>query len=215
MNCLPFICFISCFEWKLCEKIYLMCLFYQALSEGKPMSAAAIIAWILGTFAIGAGLLTVGAPALVRRGMEKYPRSTWPGRILLAVDMVWAAYAVTQMHLGGFDPWKVHLYWIAPVCIFLGCRYLDELLSVRALGGLLLLAAGPMLIAFRFHPSAWRYVIIVLAYLWIGVGLLFLLEPWWFRRIAERVTSTAALRAGGAFKALLGAGLIALAMLVY
>ena len=81
------------------------------------MSSLAVIAWILGTFAIGGGLLAAGVPAMVRRGMDNYPRSVWPGRILLAVDLVWAAYAVNQMHLGGFDAWKVHLCWLAPVLI--------------------------------------------------------------------------------------------------
>ena len=179
------------------------------------MSTLAVIAWILGTFAIGGGLVVFGVPKMVRRGMDDYPRSVWPGRILLAVDMVWAAYAVNQMHLGGFDVWKVHLYWLAPVLTVIGCLYLDELLSVRALGGLLLLAAGPILNAARWHPSLWRLVVTLIAYLWIGVGLLFLLEPWWFRRIASRVQSVTALRAGGLAKALIGLGLIVLAWLVY
>jgi len=192
-----------------------MCLFYQALSEGKPMTSLAVIAWILGTFAIGGGFLAAGAPAMVRRGMEKYPRSVWPGRVLVAVDMVWAAYAVTLMHLGGFDAWKVHLYWIAPVCIVLAVLYLDEMLSVRALGGLLLLAAGPMLNAARWNPSAWRYVITVLTYLWIGIGLFWLLEPWWFRRMASRMQSLVIIRAVGIVKVVFGVGLIALALLVY
>ncbi|MBC8206420.1 MAG: hypothetical protein ISR85_05895 [Kiritimatiellales bacterium] len=179
------------------------------------MSSLAVIAWILGTFAIGGGLLAAGAPAMVRRGMETYPRSIWPGRILLAVDMVWAAYAVTQIHLGGFNAWKVHLYWLAPVLIVVGCIYLDEMLSVRALGGLLLLAAGPVLNAARWNPSAWRLVITVLAYLWIGVGLFWLMEPWWFRRMTLRMRSDAVIRGGGIIKALFGAALIALALLVY
>jgi len=179
------------------------------------MSTLSVIAWILGTFAIGGGLLAAGAPAMVHRGMEKYPRSVWPGRILVAVDMVWAAYAVTLMHLGGFDAGKVHLYWIAPVCIVLAVLYLDEMLSVRALGGLLLLAAGPMLNAARWHPSAWRYVITVLAYLWIGIGLLWLLEPWWFRRMVLCVQSPVVIRAAGIVKVVFGVGLIALALLVY
>jgi hypothetical protein len=211
----PSSCYSFLFEWKLYRKIYLMCLFYQALSEGKQMSALAVIAWILGTFAIGGGLLAAGAPAMVRRGMEKYPRSVWPGRVLLAIDMVWAAYAINQMHLGGADALKVHLYWLAPVLIVIGCLYLDEMLSVRALGGLLLLAAGPMLNIIRWNPSAWRYVITVLAYLWIGIGLLWLMEPWWFRRMAERVQSPTVIRAAGVLKVLAGIVLIVLALLVY
>ena len=179
------------------------------------MSSLAVIAWILGTFAIGGGLLAIGAPVMVRQGMENFPRSIWPGRILLAVDMVWAAYAVNQMHLGGFDAAKVHLYWLAPVLIVVGCLYLDEMLSVRALGGLLLLAAGPVLNAARWNPSLWRLIITVTAYLWIVLGLIWLMEPWWFRRMTLRLRSEAVIRGAGIIKALFGIGLIALALLVY
>jgi hypothetical protein len=190
-------------------------LFYQALSEGKQMLGLAVAAWILGTLAIGVGLFAVGAPDLVRLGMERFPRSVWPGRVLIAIDLIWSALALNQMHFGGFDHAKVHLFWVAPVCIVVGCLYLEELLSVRALGGLLLLAAGPILNVARFHPSTWRLVMSVLAYLWIFVGLVFLLCPWWFRRIAMMFPSNAAVRAGGALKALVGAGLIALALFAY
>lgn len=179
------------------------------------MSALAAFAWILGTFAIGGGLLAAGAPNLMRRGMAAYPRSIWPGRILLAIDLVWSAYEVSQMHLGGADALKVHLYWLVPVGIIVGAVYLDELLSVRALGGFLLLLAGPILDAARWHPSSWRLVMTILAYLWIVAGLTFLLTPWWFRRIMMRFDSDAALRIGGIAKALFGAGLLALALLVY
>lgn len=179
------------------------------------MSGVAIIAWILGILAIGGGLLAAKAPATVLGGLEKYPRSVWPGRILAAADLVWAAYAISLMHLGGFDALKVHLYWLAPVCIVLAVLYLDELLSVRALGGLLLLAAGPMLNAARWHPSAWRLVISVLAYIWIGFGLLWLLEPWWFRRMARRCRSLTFIRTAGFVKVAIGIGFILLALLVY
>ena len=179
------------------------------------MSALAITAWILGTFAIGFGLLALFAPAGVRRGIDQFPRSVWPGRVLLAIDMVWSAYAVTQMHLGGFDAWKIHLYWLAPVLTILGSLYLDDLLSVRALGGLLLLAAGPILNAARWNPSDGRLVISVMAYLWIVVGLFFLLTPWWFRRIMGRIESDSVMRMGGLFKALVGVGLLILAIFMY
>jgi len=180
------------------------------------MSALSITAWILGSFAVGFGVFVACAPALVRQGLCAFPRSVWPGRILLAVDMAWAAYAVTTLHLGMIDAWKVHLYWIAPVCILLGSLYLDELLSVRALGGLLLLAAGPILNAARWHPSDWRLIVIVIAYTWIIVGLLFLLSPWWFKRLTQPMLRTnRIMRCGGLFKALVGLGLIALALWVY
>jgi hypothetical protein len=180
------------------------------------MSGLSIAALIIGALLLAGGVPSVAAPAAVRRGLTAFPRSIWPGRVLAAVDLVWAAIAFSQMHLGMFDAWKVHLYWLTPVAIFLCIKHLDELLSVRALGGLLLLAAGPVLNAARWHPSDWRLVVTVIAYLWITVGLVFLLSPWWFRRLVLAVTqSDVVLRIGGAVRTLFGLGLILLALFVY
>lgn len=181
------------------------------------MSELSIAAMIIGTLALTGGTISLLAPDKIRTGVAAFPRSIWPGRILATVDLIWAAYELTQMHLGMFDAWKVHLYWLTPVAIYLCITYLDELLSPRALGGLLLLAAGPVLDAARWHPSNWRLIVTVLAYLWILLGLVFLLSPWWFRRIALWLTGSGnnAVRITGALKAFAGIGLILLALLVY
>lgn len=181
------------------------------------MSELSIVALLIGLLALTGGTISLLAPAKIRTGVAAFPRSIWPGRILAAVDLVWAAYALSLMHLGLFDAWKIHLFWMTPVAIVLCAVYLDELLSPRALGGLLLLAAGPVLSIARWHPSQWRLVVTVIAYLWILLGLTFLLSPWWFRRISVWLTGPGdrAVRITGALKALFGLGLIALALLVY
>jgi hypothetical protein len=182
-----------------------------------PVSELSIVALLIGLLALTGGGISLLAPARIRTGVAAFPRSIWPGRILATVDLVWAAYELSLMHLGMFDAWKVHLYWLTPVAIFLCVKYLDELLSPRALGGFLLLAAGPVLDIARWHPSQWRLVVTVIAYLWILLGLTFLLSPWWFRRIAVFVTGRGdgAVSITGALKTLLGLGLIVLALLVY
>ena len=181
------------------------------------MSELSIVSLLLGLLALSIGAFSLLAPARIRAGAASFPRSIWPGRILAAIDLVWAAYALSLMHLGTFDAWKIHLYWLAPAAIFLCIKYLDDLLSPRALGGLFLLAAGPALNAARWNPSDWRLVITVIAYLWIVLGLVFLLEPWWFRRLSPYLVgpNDLAVRIGGTLKALLGLGLIALALFVY
>ena len=181
------------------------------------MSELSVVALLIGLLALTGGVISLLAPAKIRAGVAAFPRSIWPGRILAAIDLVWAAYELTRMHLGMFDAWKVHLYWLTPVAIVLCVVYLDELLSPRALGGFLLLVAGPVLDIARWHPSNWRLVITVLAYLWILLGLVFLLSPWWFRRISIWLTGRGdnAVRIIGAIKAAAGLGLIALALLVY
>ncbi|MDK2857312.1 MAG: hypothetical protein PWQ29_881 [Verrucomicrobiota bacterium] len=180
------------------------------------MSELSVATILIGLLALAAGGISILAPARVQRGLTAFPRSVWPGRILAAVDLVWAAYGLTLLHLGMMDAWKVHLYWLTPVAIFLCIKYLDELLSPRALGGFLLLAAGPVLDAARWNPSGWRLIVTVIAYLWIGFGLLLLLSPWWFRRIVLLATKNrSALRVGGAVKLFAGIGLLLLALLVY
>ena len=181
------------------------------------MSELSIASLLIGLFALTVGGISLAAPARVRTGLAAFPRSIWPGRILAAIDLAWAAYELSLMHLGMFDAWKVHLFWLTPVAIALCVVYLDELLSPRALGGLLLLAAGPVLNAARWHPSDWRLIVTVIAYLWILLGLVFLLSPWWFRRISIWMTGRGdkAVRITGAIKAAAGLGLIALALLVY
>jgi uncharacterized protein YjeT (DUF2065 family) len=216
MGTLLVIGFIFRFGWKSFGKIYLMCLFYQALSEGKPMFELSTISILIGLAALTGGAFAVVSPARLRAGLEGFPRSVWPGRILAAVDLAWAAYELSRMHLGMFDAWKVHLYWLTPLAIYLCIRYLDDLLSPRALGGFLLLLAGPVLDVARWHPSAWRLVITTLAYLWIGIGLLFLLSPWWVRRLSQVAGRTdTTIRALGLLKMAAGAALVALGLLVY
>lgn len=181
------------------------------------MSELSIVALLIGLLILTVGGLSLLIPARVRAGLAAFPRSIRPGRILAVIDLIWAAYELAQMHLGMFDAWKVHLYWITPVAIFLCIKYLDELLSPRALGGLFLLAAGPVLDIARWHPSGWRLVVTVIAYLWILLGLTFLLSPWWFRRLMPWIAGSTdrAVRITGTVKALFGLGLIALALLVY
>lgn len=181
------------------------------------MSELSITSLWIGLLALAIGVISLLKPSRVLVGTERFPRSVWPGRILAAIDLIWAAYNLTLMHLGMFDAWKVHLYWIVPVAIYLCVKYLDELLSPRALGGLFLLAAGPVLAAARWNPSDWRLVITVIAYLWILLGLTFLLEPWCFRRLMPRIvgTNNLTVRIGGGIKMLIGLGLIALARFVY
>lgn len=181
------------------------------------MSELSIATLLIGLLALTGGTISLLVPARVRAGVAAFPRSIWPGRILAAINLIWAAYNLTLMHLGMFDAWKVHLYWLTPIAIVLCVVYLDELLSPRALGGFLLLVAGLMLALARWHPSDWRLVVTVIAYLWILLGLVFLLSPWWFRRLTPWLVGShdKTVRTTGAIKAIVGLGLIALALFVY
>ncbi len=137
---------------------------------------------------IGAALFLGCALALwiwrepVQRAVAAFPRHRWAGIVLSAVALFWATAIVHQARLGRFELVKPWLWPFWPVAVGAVALFMDELLAVRALGGLLLLAMNPVLRSVRLHPSPWTAVIAVLAYVVIVVAMAWVLGPYRFRR---------------------------------
>jgi hypothetical protein len=130
------------------------------------------------------------APALLRRGLDRFPRHRVLGPLLAALGVAWAAWNVYHGDLGRFSVVKPWIVLIAPA-IWVGMvYYMNELLSVRALGGLLLLAANPVLKAARLSEDPWSLWVSVMAYVWVGIGMMWVLGPWRLRRGLARVAPT-------------------------
>lgn len=165
----------------------------------------ALAAWAL----VAGGVLLV-FPARVRAGLQAFPRSKWPGWALTAAGLFWVAWVVQHAALGRFESLKP-LVPFAGVLVFGAMVWLmDELLAPRALGGLLLLLANPVLNAVRWADSAWRFVPAVIAYAWVIAGCAFMLYPWLFRRWTARfIENPGWLRLAGRGKLLAGAILAA------
>ena len=112
--------------------------------------------------------------------------------------------------------WKDLVWVLAPVAWVLTGLLLDELLAPRALGGLLLLAASPVLDAARFNPSSTRLVMVVLAYGAVGLGLWWVASPWGFRQTMRPVVEKPTrLRLMGGVLLVLSLVLMILAAAVY
>jgi len=185
------------------------------------MNALQTAGWLIGAAGILGGLGGLMMPDRIKAGLTAFPRSRTPGRVLVAIDLVWAALLINRMYLGSFDRFKPLLWVLTPLLIVLCIRYMDELLSPRALGGFLLLLAGPLLNLARFHPSPldptpWRLVITGLCYLWIIYGLFLLCTPYTFRKTAEWwLRFDPSLRLAGTLKLLFGVALTIIATLFY
>jgi uncharacterized protein YjeT (DUF2065 family) len=81
---------------------------------------------------------------------------------------------------------------------------------------LLLLLANPVINTARWHESAWRLVMIGLAYLWAIAGILLVLSPYYFRRVAEWANrSEGRCRMLGLARLVFGLALIGLGLTVY
>ena len=155
-------------------------------------------------------------PQAVRAGMQAFPRSRIPAWLLTALDLSWVAWIILHAQLGRFEWVKPYLYGAAPAAFFLIVIFMDELLAPRVLGGLLLLLANPVINTARGHESAWRLVMIGLAYLWAIAGILLVLSPYYFRRVAEWANrSEGRCRMLGLARLVFGLALIGLGLTVY
>ncbi|MGD9781690.1 MAG: hypothetical protein AB7V14_05995 [Kiritimatiellia bacterium] len=146
----------------------------------------------LGALGMLAGAAALRFPGALRAGLSAFPRSKWPGWMLAAVCTFWVAWVVSHAALGRFSFVKPYVPVLAVLTFAAVVYFLDELLSPRALGGLLLLAANPILNGVRWADSAWRFVPAAIAYAWVVAGCALMLHPWLFRKAVERVLSAPA-----------------------
>lgn len=180
------------------------------------MMTLAQLSMTIGAVIVACVLPLVAVPGWTRRMLALFPRNRVAGMLLTAGALVWSALEVNDMALGGLDVYKVWLWAIGPVLFVLIVGFMDELLAVRALGGLLMLVAGPVLEIQRFQPSHWRWVLAVLAYAWAVKGAMLILAPYRFRHGVEWVLKTdGACRRVGVAGAAFGLFLIGLGLKVF
>jgi hypothetical protein len=94
------------------------------------------------------------------------------------------------------------LWILTPVSILAICVLVDELLSCRALGAILVLLPSVMLSSAQWHPSPWRYVMLELAYVFALIGMVAIAQPFrlrdiilWFSKTPRRLRVTASANA--------------------
>ena len=149
----------------------------------------------LGGFGLLSGLLWIRFSSALRAALAAFPRSKWPGWVLTALCVTWVSWVIYHAALGRFEGVKPIIPVLAVAVFASIVGFLDELLSPRALGGFLLLLADPVLDGIQWADSAWRFVPALIAYAWVIIGCAWMLHPWLFRKMSERMwTSERTLR---------------------
>lgn len=179
--------------------------------------------WTLSTAALLLGGVLVALhlppllfPAASRKLALGIPRGDWIAWGLTAIALTWTALIVLNAPLGRFDGWKPALYVVAPLAFIFIVLFLDELLAPRALGGLMLLAANPILNVARWHPSGLRLVVTTLVYLGVLLGMVLVLSPYRLRQLLDFwMRDPIRCRVGAALGVFTGGALILLAVTVY
>ncbi len=141
--------------------------------------------FLIAIVCLTSGGLIVGAPNMMARLYCAFPRSKIAGYLLSTIAWIWAGYALGSMGLDFLEPYKRYLPVAVLVCTPLSWFWLDNLLSCRALGGVLTLFPYELLHVARKDASSWRLVLVVVAYVCIVKGMILLLYPWKLRQAAQ------------------------------
>ena len=158
---------------------------------------------IIGLLLLITHLAALVRPDETRQWLRKFPRSKLLGNCLLAVDAIWTFWLVTNMDLGEFSQFRTWLQAGVPIVFILTIFFVDEFLSVRALGIMALLAAEPILSAAFLRPEIARLLVVILAYVWLTLGLFWVGMPYLLRDQITWLTESA-----NRFKAVAMAGLL-------
>src|SRR5437016_7545356 len=100
---------------------------------------------IVGLLLLVTHLTALVRPEATKQWLKKFPRSRLLGNCLLALDAFWTFWLVTNMDLGEFSQFRTWLQIGVPLVFVLAIFFVDEFLSVRALGIMALLSAEPIL----------------------------------------------------------------------
>lgn len=149
-------------------------------------------------------------PAKALPALRAFPRKVRIGQILTGICLIWFAWNLGKVDLGPFNPLKNLLYVAAPLGIYYVLVYTPDLLAVRGVCVLVLLAGQPLLIATRWTgtPASWAVGILVYAML-IKAMVLVVYPHLWIRSLNRMEKEPKLLRSG-----LILGGVIGVAMII-
>jgi hypothetical protein len=146
--------------------------------------------FVVGIFLIVSHALALWKPGMVKDWLRAFPRSPRAGLILITAAAVWFFILVQVMDLGEFSNWRRTVLIATPIAWYLTWKYVDEFLSVRALGMLVLLAAEPLLESAFLRPEISRLFLVTLVFVWIVFAMFWVGMPYTLRDQIGWVTSS-------------------------
>src|SRR5438552_12967365 len=135
---------------------------------------------------VGVALIAIHAIALIHADqlggwLKAFPRSKAAGATVLTIVGLWSFALIATMDLGEFTSYRTALLILIPIAYYLTLQFVDEFLAVRAAGMLMLLLAEPILEAAFLRPEASRLLLVLLAYIWVVLGMFWVGMPYVMR----------------------------------
>jgi hypothetical protein len=151
-------------------------------------------------------------PAKFRDVVRKFPRSEFPGYVLMLLGTAWFLINLKNEHISDFEAYKPHMLTGFGLVGILTCVFVRDFLAVRGFAIVIMLLAKLMVDTARWVDTDWRLVVTTWAYALVVAGMCFTVSPWrmrdllnWGTATDRRVKVGSALRLGfGLFVAILG-----------
>jgi hypothetical protein len=153
-------------------------LYHQSPTGGLSLKLAGLI--------VGLGLLVTHLlawfmPQQVQGYLRRFPRHLPSGVLLLTVAFIWSLFCINCMDLGELYVHRSKFLGAITLGYVAIVFFVQEFLSVRALGCFLLLLAAPVLQAAFQQPPTSRLFLPLLAYVWIIGGMFCVGMPYLLR----------------------------------
>jgi hypothetical protein len=175
-----------------------------------------ITAIIVGVLIALAHLPLALAPARFGPIVRGLPRNYALGVVLMLLATLWFATLTDVMDLGEISSARYQLMGVWTIAGVLMVFFVPGFLAARGFGCLLLLASALLLDAAFLATTPWAYVIKILAYWWVIVGMVLVYSPHLGRDAIQYITKTSERARMFAWPGVVfGVVLIALGIFVY
>lgn len=151
------------------------------------ISSLTVYAVISGSLMLGFCLAWFTFPPAMNAWLAGFPRNVWAGRSLAAVDIALVLLLLLSEGFSWVNEYRPLVFIAAPAAFAIVIIFMDELLSVRALGGLFLLVPFWILKAAFMHPSPYKLLMTSFAYLLVVTGMVLVWSPYLFRKFVKLV----------------------------
>jgi hypothetical protein len=149
-----------------------------------------LVAIIIGLLYVALHLPSALAPERIGVLMRKLPRNYPLGIGLMLAATLWFAILTGTMDLGELSGMRATLVIVWTVAGVLVAIFVPGFLTARGLGSLLLLAAAVILDAGFLVQTPARYVLTILAYIWVIKGMVLVYSPHVLRDWIDFATRT-------------------------
>lgn len=182
--------------------------FYKDIMS--EISSLTVYAVVIGSVMLGFCLAWFSFPETLKAWATAFPRNAWAGRILAAIDIALVTFLLLSEGFSWVDAHRQLVFLAVPAALFIVIFLMDELLAVRALGGLFLLIPFWILKAAFEHPSAGKLLMTCFAYLLVVKGIVLVWSPYLYRKQLQRLNSNVSFK----FVSFLAGSVLGLAMIV-